>query len=54
MSSLKAWTQDPDDWKITYPQKRKKTLIELLSPWLMVVGFILFVMLANWLVETVI
>lgn len=52
MSNLKAWTQNPDQWRITYP-RRKKTLLELLSPWLMVVGFVVFVMLCNWLVELI-
>jgi hypothetical protein len=53
MSSLKAWTQDPDDWKITYtPTTKKKTILQKLEPWLITIGFILFVMLANWFVET--
>ena len=55
MSSLKAWTQDPDDWKIICaPTAKRKTLLQKAEPWLMVIGFILFVMLANWFVETVI
>jgi hypothetical protein len=52
MSSLKAWTQDPDDWKITCTPQPKKTLLQKAEPWFMVIGFILFVMLANWFVET--
>lgn len=51
--SLKAWIQDPDDWKITCTPKPKKTLWQKLEPWLMGIGFILFAMLANALVELI-
>jgi len=56
VSSFKAWTQDPEDWKITFPQKqkkRKKTLIELLTPWLIAIALILYISLSNALIELI-
>ncbi len=53
MSNLKAWTQDPDDWKITCTPKPKKTRWQKLEPWLLTIGFVVFVMLANALVELI-
>lgn len=54
MSSLKAWVQDPEDWKITYtPKPPTKSLLDRLMPWIVSAGFILFIMLCNWLVEAI-
>jgi hypothetical protein len=53
-NTLKAWVQDPDDWKIKHyiPKQRKPSIIKRISRWLMSlietpIGFILFLILAN-------
>lgn len=53
MNSLKAWTQDPDQWKITCTPQPKKTRWQKAEPWLIAVGIVAFAMLANALVELI-
>ncbi|MDD3021828.1 MAG: hypothetical protein PHX61_12745 [Alphaproteobacteria bacterium] len=54
MKNLKAWTQDPEDWKITCtPKPKKKTLLQKLEPWLITIGLIAYAMLCNALVEAI-
>lgn len=54
MSSLKAWTQDPEDWKIR-PRARlkRKTFTQKLIPWLVAMAIPLALMLINWGVEKI-
>ena len=49
--SLKAWVEDPDDWKLTYgPKPKKKTWSDLLSPYLIIAGFLVVVALLNGII----
>jgi hypothetical protein len=54
MTSLKAWTQDPEDWKIR-PRAIPvhKTFIQKLIPWLVAMAIPLALMLINWGVEKI-
>jgi hypothetical protein len=54
MNSLKAWVQDPEDWKIKQRARlKRKSFIQKLIPWLIAAAIPLALMLINWGVEKI-
>lgn len=55
MNSLKAWEQDPEDWKIKHytPKPQRKTFIQKLIPWLVAISIPFIIGLIDWFVEAI-